>query len=117
MDGWMNGWTDGWMDKCVCIQGTAESFGQTLGMSSTKQEKVSISTCVRKYFLFISVRKPCRHQQQFNVNIWHVLPHRFAGKHYGDFFLHGLPKLLEVVPLAVRSRMWYMHDGATRCSQ
>jgi hypothetical protein len=25
---------------------------------------------------------------------------------------HDLPKLLEDVPLAVRARMWYMHDGA-----
>jgi hypothetical protein len=29
-----------------------------------------------------------------------------------DFLLHDLPKLLEDVPLAVRTRMWYIHDGA-----
>jgi hypothetical protein len=42
----------------------------------------------------------------------HVLPHRLTGNHYRDFHLHDLPKLLEDVPLAVRARMWYMHDGA-----
>jgi hypothetical protein len=42
----------------------------------------------------------------------HVLPHRLTGNHYRDFLLHYLPKLLEDVPLAVRARMWYMHDGA-----
>jgi hypothetical protein len=42
----------------------------------------------------------------------HVLPHRLTGTHYRDFLLHDLPKLLEDVPLAVRARMWYMHDGA-----
>jgi hypothetical protein len=42
----------------------------------------------------------------------HVLPHRFAGYHYGDFLLRDLPKLLECVPVAPRLRMWYMHDGA-----
>jgi hypothetical protein len=26
--------------------------------------------------------------------------------------LHDLPKLLEDVSLAVRARMWYVHDGA-----
>jgi hypothetical protein len=29
-----------------------------------------------------------------------------------DFLLHDLQKILEDVPLAVRARMWYMHDGA-----
>jgi hypothetical protein len=42
----------------------------------------------------------------------HVLSHGFTGNHFRDFLLHGLPKLLEDVPLAVRARMWYMHDGA-----
>jgi hypothetical protein len=42
----------------------------------------------------------------------HVLPHRLTGNRYQDFLLHDLPKLLEGVPLAVRARMWYMHDGA-----
>jgi hypothetical protein len=43
----------------------------------------------------------------------HVLPHRLAGNHYQDFLLHVLLKLLEDVPLAVRARMWYMHDGVS----
>jgi hypothetical protein len=42
----------------------------------------------------------------------HVLPHRLTRNHYRDFLSHDLPKLLEDVPLAVRARMWYMHDGA-----
>jgi hypothetical protein len=42
----------------------------------------------------------------------HVLPHGLTGNHYRDFLLHDLPKLMEDVPLAVRARMWYMHDGA-----
>jgi hypothetical protein len=42
----------------------------------------------------------------------HVLPHQLTGKHYRDLPLYDLPKLLEDVPLAVRARMWYMHDGA-----
>jgi hypothetical protein len=42
----------------------------------------------------------------------HVEPHGLAGNHYRDFLLHGLPNLLENVPLVVRARMWYMHDDA-----
>jgi hypothetical protein len=42
----------------------------------------------------------------------HVLPHLLSGNHYRDSLLHDLPKLLEDVPLAVRARMWYMHDCA-----
>jgi hypothetical protein len=42
----------------------------------------------------------------------HVLQHRLTGSHYRDFLVYDLPKLLEDVPLAVRARMWYMHDGA-----
>jgi hypothetical protein len=64
------------------------------------------------------------HQQQFSINVWagivsdclvgpYVLPHRLTGNHYQDFLLNDLPKLLEDVPLAVRARMWYMHDGAS----
>jgi hypothetical protein len=65
----------------------------------------------------------CRHQQQFSINVWagivhdcligpHVLPYQLTGSHYLDFLLHDLPKLLEDVPLAVKARMWYIHDGA-----
>jgi hypothetical protein len=65
----------------------------------------------------------CRHQQQYNINVWarivgdslvglHVLPHRLTGNRYRDFLLHDLPKLLEDVPLAVRTPLWYMDGGA-----
>jgi hypothetical protein len=42
----------------------------------------------------------------------HVLPHQLTGNHYRDFLLHDVLKLVEDVILAVRTRMWYMHDGA-----
>jgi hypothetical protein len=42
----------------------------------------------------------------------HVLPHRLTGNHYRDFLLHDLPQLLGDLPLTVRARMWYTHDGA-----
>jgi hypothetical protein len=62
-----------------------------------------------------------RNQQQFNMNVCagivgdcligpYVLPHRLTDNHYRDFLLHDLPKLLPDVPLAVRTRMWYLHD-------
>jgi hypothetical protein len=41
----------------------------------------------------------------------HVLPYRLKGNDYQDFLLYDLAKLLEDVPLDVRLRMWYMHDG------
>jgi hypothetical protein len=58
----------------------------------------------------------------FSINVWagnvgdcligpRVLPHRLTASHYRDFLLHYLSELLEDVPLAVRARMWYMHDG------
>jgi hypothetical protein len=39
-------------------------------------------------------------------------PRLLTGNHCRDFLLHDLTKLLEVVPLADRARMWNMHDGA-----
>jgi hypothetical protein len=42
----------------------------------------------------------------------HVLPCRLTGNHCRNFPLHDVPKVREVVPLTVRSRMWSMHDGA-----
>jgi hypothetical protein len=64
-----------------------------------------------------------KHQQQFSINVWagivgdfsvglQVLPHRLIDNHYRNFFLYHLPKLLEDVPLPVRARVWYMHNGA-----
>jgi hypothetical protein len=38
--------------------------------------------------------------------------------HCRDFLLRDLPRLLEDIPLAVRARIWCMHDAATvRCSR
>jgi hypothetical protein len=37
---------------------------------------------------------------------------RLTVNHYRDFLLHELPKLPEGVPLAVRTSLWYMHNGA-----
>jgi hypothetical protein len=65
-----------------------------------------------------------RHQQQFSMNVLagivrdcllgpHVLPHQFTGNPYWDFLVHDLPELLEDVLVAVRARMWSMHDGAS----
>jgi hypothetical protein len=86
----------------------------------SKQEKMFIPTRVRKHS--ICERILCTHQHQFSINMWagivgdyllgmHVLPHRFTGNHYRDFLSYDLTKLLEDVPLTVRARMWYKHDG------
>jgi hypothetical protein len=59
----------------------------------------------------------------FSINAWpgivcdclvgpQVLPHRITGNQYLDFLLHDLQTLVESVPLAVRARMWYLHDSA-----
>ena len=64
-----------------------------------------------------------RHQQQFSINVWagvvgdkligpHVLPGRLNGDGYRQFLENHLPSLLEDVPLDVRQRMWFLHDGA-----
>jgi hypothetical protein len=42
----------------------------------------------------------------------HVSPLQLTRNHYPDILLHDLPELLEVIPLSVSARMWYMHDGA-----
>jgi hypothetical protein len=42
----------------------------------------------------------------------HVLPYRHAGNNYRYFLIYDLLKLPTDVPLAVRSRTLYMHDGA-----
>jgi hypothetical protein len=89
-----------------------------------KHEKISVSTCVWKHLIcVIAERILCRHHRQFSINMWggifgdylvgsQVLPRLLTGNRYRDFLLYDLPKLLEDVPLAVRARMWYMHDGA-----
>lgn len=62
-------------------------------------------------------------QREFKVNIWiglinetlvgpFNLPERLDGNTYTAFLREHLPGLLEDVPLIVRNRMWFMHDGA-----
>jgi hypothetical protein len=62
-------------------------------------------------------------QRNFSVNLWagivggtlfgpHMLPARLTGELYLRFLDNDLPLLLENVPLDIRGRMWYMHDGA-----
>lgn len=65
-----------------------------------------------------------RFQQQFSLNVWvgifrdsligpHFLPKRLDGNAYLNFLQNVLlPDLLEDVPLVLRERMWFMHDGA-----
>lgn len=63
------------------------------------------------------------HQERFSVNVWvgmvggyvvgpYILPDRLTGQNYLIFLEEVLPELLEDVPLAVRHRMWFQHDGA-----
>lgn len=63
------------------------------------------------------------HQNQFSLNVWigiignyligpFILPNRLNGPAYRQFLEEELPLLLEDVPLLVRNRMWFMHDGA-----
>jgi hypothetical protein len=65
-----------------------------------------------------------RHQQQFGINVWagitcdvlvgpHVLPQRLTGNSFRHFLENDLSTLLEdLLPLAIRAHMWFMHDGA-----
>lgn len=64
-----------------------------------------------------------RFQHQFSVNVWvgiigdrligpFFLPERLNGRYYRNFLQEELPILLEDVPIGLRNRMWYMHDGA-----
>jgi hypothetical protein len=63
------------------------------------------------------------HQQRFSIKVWcgivhdlligpYILPARLIRPVYGDVLEQSLPELLEDVPLHVRRRMWFMHDGA-----
>jgi hypothetical protein len=62
-------------------------------------------------------------QYQFSLNVWVgivgdfligpvFLPMKLDGASYRRFLEDELPLLLEDVPLMLRNRMWFMHDGA-----
>lgn len=62
-------------------------------------------------------------QQRFSVNVWagiiadhligtYFLPTRLNGDGYRRFLQHQLPAMLEDASLQIRSRMYFMHDGA-----
>lgn len=64
-----------------------------------------------------------RHQQKFSLNVWGgivancligpvFLPPRLDSETYHRFLTRTLPPLLEDIPIGVRRRMWFMHDGA-----
>ena len=64
------------------------------------------------------------HQQRFGVNVLagvlgdrligpYILPFRLSGQRYCNFMDYMLPELLEDVPLNVRQRMYFQHDGAS----
>lgn len=63
------------------------------------------------------------YQERFAINVWagivhncvvgpYLLPRRLTGHTYGIFLQEVLPELLVDVPPAVRTRMWFQHDGA-----
>lgn len=63
------------------------------------------------------------HQQRFAVNVWagivgefvigpYLLPNRLNGENYRTFLDTVLPELLEDLPLNIRHRLWFQHDGA-----
>ncbi|XP_066582721.1 uncharacterized protein [Prorops nasuta] len=41
-----------------------------------------------------------------------ILPSRLTGDIYAEFLENQLPDLLEDVPLEIRQKMWFQHDGA-----
>lgn len=64
-----------------------------------------------------------RYQQRFSINVWagivndffigpYLLPTRLNGESYGIFLEQVLPELLQDVPIVIRNRMWFQHDGA-----
>ncbi|KAL7640497.1 UNVERIFIED_CONTAM: hypothetical protein RMT77_008772 [Armadillidium vulgare] len=60
-----------------------------------------------------------RHQHQFSLNVWvgivgdHLIgPFFLPARLTGDVYRHDLPTLLEDIPLQLRSKMYFMHDGA-----
>lgn len=64
-----------------------------------------------------------RHQQQFSVNVWagicgdyligpYFFDGRLNGQNYRQFLENELPVLMEDIPVLLRNRLWFMHDGA-----
>lgn len=62
-------------------------------------------------------------QTRWSLNVWggvlgeyvigpYFFERRVTGEVYLDFLENRLPELLENVPLNIRQRMWYLHDGA-----
>ena len=62
-------------------------------------------------------------QHRYTVNVWagivhnqligpYILPERLTGNVYNIFLEEVLPGLLENVPLGIRRRLWFQHDGA-----
>jgi hypothetical protein len=62
-------------------------------------------------------------QHEFSINVWCgiigncilgpvALPDRLNGAGYLNFLQNHLPEVLEEVPLNIRQRMWFQHDGA-----
>lgn len=67
--------------------------------------------------------RPHAAQRRCSINVWagllgdsvigpYVLPSRLNGETYRTFLAQVLPELLNDVPLHVRQRMWFQHDGA-----
>jgi hypothetical protein len=63
------------------------------------------------------------YQVRFIVSVWagivgdivvgpYLLPDKLTAQQYRDFLETVLPGLLQDVPLAVRQRLWFQHDGA-----
>jgi hypothetical protein len=68
------------------------------------------------------VTKITSNQHQFSLNVWvgiigdfligpFFIPPRLTGIIYPIFLENSLPELMDDVPLAVRLRSWFMHDG------
>jgi hypothetical protein len=64
-----------------------------------------------------------RYQNRFSVIVWagivgdsfigpYLMPSLTNGQRYVTFLRETLPLLLEDLPLDVRRRMWFQHDGA-----
>ena len=69
------------------------------------------------------VRRQCKHQVRFSVNVWtgilgdhligpYILPGRQNGCNYWNFLNEVLPELSGNVPSADIRGMWFQHDGA-----